>query len=43
MAIAKTIAKQGYSVIVINGIEGEDVIACNAKGGDIATDVESLI
>ena len=43
MTIAKTIAKQGYSVIVINGLEDEDVVACNVKGGDIATDVESLI
>ena len=43
MAIAKKIAKQGYSVIVMNGTTDNDVIVCNAKEGDIASDVKSLI
>ena len=43
MAIAKKIAHQGYSVIVMNGTVDNDVIVCNAKEGDIANDVKSLI
>ena len=43
MAIAKKIAKQGYSVIVMNGTVDNEVIVCNAKEGDIANDVKSLI
>lgn len=43
MAIAKKIAQQGYSVIVKNGLTDNEVIECNAKEGNIASDIESLI
>ena len=43
MTIAKKIAQQGYSVIVVNGLADNDVVVCNAKEGNIAENVESLI
>ncbi|MBR5241142.1 MAG: sulfate adenylyltransferase subunit CysN, partial [Muribaculaceae bacterium] len=43
MTIAKKIAQQGYSVIVVNGLVDNDTIVCNAKEGNIAEDVKSLI
>lgn len=43
MTIAKRIAEQGYSVIVMNSSACDGVVSCIAKEGEIANDVENLI